>query len=75
MLKAYKMLAIMAVALPLMTGCDKSEEERAIAAADSLGHARARGETDISNPEMGAKMVVELTDGSEFQNTIVRSRA
>ena len=62
--KAYRMLAIVAIALPLAMGCDKSEEERALAAADSLGAARARGETDISNPEMGAKMTVELTDGA-----------
>ncbi|MGQ0563162.1 MAG: hypothetical protein ACT443_14975 [Gemmatimonadota bacterium] len=59
----YKLLAMMAAALPLMASCGPSDEEKAIqAATDSMAAARARGEIDLSNPEMGAKMQVIITD-------------
>lgn len=67
--KTYRMLAAIAIALPLAAGCGPSSEEKALAeAADSMADARARGETDISNPEMGAKMAVVLTDGAMTQS-------
>lgn len=67
--KTYKMLAAIAIALPLAAGCGPSSEEKALQeAADSMAGARARGETDLSNPEMGAKMSVVLTDGGMTQS-------
>lgn len=50
-------------AMPLMTACgDRSEDEANRAAIDSMQAARERGETDLSNPEMGSKMSVQLTE-------------
>lgn len=57
-------LAIAALAAG-MTACDSAEEKaarEAQPAVDSMAAARARGETDLSNPEMGAKMQVTLTE-------------
>lgn len=48
-----------------ITACDSAEEKtarQAQPAIDSMAAARARGETDLSNPEMGAKMQVTLTE-------------
>lgn len=49
-------------AMPLMAACGDNQEEANKAALDSLQAARARGETDLANPEMGAKMSVQLTE-------------
>lgn len=54
----FTLLAMVPVA-----GCgDGSQEEANKAAIDSMNAARARGETDLANPEMGAKMSVQLTE-------------
>lgn len=59
-------LAILAQAL---AGCGPSAEEKAAkAAADSMAAARARGETDLSNPEMGSKLRVVLNAGKMEQS-------
>jgi hypothetical protein len=65
------MLVLGLVAASLLAGCKDSEkkrEEQQKAANDSLAAARARGETDLSNPEMGAKMSVILTDSALQQS-------
>jgi hypothetical protein len=59
----------MAAVLPMTFACGPNEEERAAqAAADSIAAARARGETDLSNPEMGGKMLVTLSDSGMSQS-------
>lgn len=69
MAKIDRILAVMTVLLPMAAGCGPSSEEKALQeAADSMAEARARGETDLSNPEMGAKMAVTLTDGGQTQS-------
>ena len=54
-----RLIAVLLVAAPLLTGCGDSKGEKALKAAnDSIAAARATGKTDLSNPEMGAKMSV-----------------
>ncbi|MGQ0814553.1 MAG: hypothetical protein ACT4O1_08810 [Gemmatimonadota bacterium] len=60
---------VAALGLAMLVACGPSDEERALrAAADSMAAARARGETDLSNPEMGAKMSVTLNDSALEQS-------
>ena len=69
--KGMRILAVLLLAAPLLGGCTSDEEKQAEAqkaANDSLAAARARGETDLSNPEMGAKMSVILTDSALQQS-------
>lgn len=56
------------VVAAMLTACKDSSEEQQRAANDSLQAARARGETDLSNPEMGTKMSVILTDSAMEQS-------
>jgi glucose/arabinose dehydrogenase len=66
-----RMLVLGLVAVSLLAGCKDEEAQRAEqqkAANDSLAAARARGETDLSNPEMGAKVSVIITDSALQQS-------
>ena len=57
-------LALTAV---LLAGCDSAEEKVAQEnqrAADSMAAARARGETDLGNPEMGSKVLLTVQDNA-----------
>lgn len=49
-----------------MAACGNREEKRAQVAADaavdSMAAARARGEVDLTNPEMGSKVLLTLTE-------------
>jgi hypothetical protein len=60
---------LMVALLPVWSACGPSDEEAAQTAVhDSLNAARARGETDLSNPDMGGKMLVTLTDSGMTQS-------
>lgn len=60
-----RLFIVLAVTAPLLAACE-SEEQRAreegLRAVDSMTAARARGETDLTNPEMGAKVGVYLSE-------------
>jgi hypothetical protein len=63
------MIAVLLVAAPLLAGCgDSSNEKELKSANDSMAAARATGKTDLSNPEMGSKMSVSLTDSAMVQS-------
>ena len=47
---------------------DRDTEQENQAAVDSMAAARARGETDLTNPEMGAKVLITLTADSISQS-------
>jgi hypothetical protein len=54
-------LVVLGFVAQSIAACGPSPEEKAAqAAVDSMAAARARGETDLSNPEMGSKMIVKL---------------
>jgi nitrous oxide reductase accessory protein NosL len=60
--------AVLLATASLLAGCDKSEEQALQSANDSIAAARATGKTDLSNPEMGSKMSVSLTDSAMVQS-------
>lgn len=52
----------------VVSACGKNEEKQRQAAVDSMAEARARGETDLNNPEMGAKVLITLLRDSMDQS-------
>jgi len=46
----------------------EKEHEAQLRAVDSMKALRAQGKTDLSNPEMGAKVLVRIYDDSIFQS-------
>lgn len=53
--------------LTVLAACEsQAEKDRKVglASADSMAALRKEGKTDLSNPEMGAKVLVKLTDDS-----------
>ena len=57
-----RMLVIAALAAPMLVACEDKEQVAARAAADSMAALRKQGEFDLSNPEMGAKVLIKLHD-------------
>jgi hypothetical protein len=47
-----------------LTACKDKEDEHRKFEVDSMAMARAAGKTDLSNPEMGSKVLVRLFDDS-----------
>ena len=59
---------VVALAATALSACGDTEEEARQAEVDSIAARRARGETDLSNPEMGMKVLITLTHDSIAQS-------
>jgi len=60
-----------ALVLPMLQACDREAKKMERAnklAADSMAEARKRGETDLTNPEMGSKVLITLTEWKVAQS-------
>jgi hypothetical protein len=62
---------VLALVSPLLTACGNKEERARQAEVDSIAAAKARGETDLNNPEMGSKVLITLTADSIAQSHTV----
>lgn len=60
--KMKRMLVAVAAIAQLSGGCQSKDERAAKFSMDSMTEARARGEHDLKNPEMGAKVLITLSE-------------
>lgn len=61
-------IVALAATAQLSAGCENKQEKAGKLAVDSMAAARGRGETDLSNPEMGAKVLITLTEWKVAQS-------